>query len=156
MSPCVDCTPTTCLPFFSCQEQHPPRSPQTCGVQPLPSSTPHHSPATRTFSDLLESSFLPRGFSSLNLQSLLHHPAPHLPTLSTFSSTFTSQLEGPVSKGASLGLVTYTPLHISTQWHFQQFHFNNCQSSFLRLPGLPCSRTSPLPPTRCSAPSRHQ
>lgn len=82
LTPCADYTPRMCLPFFSCQEQHPPGA-----LQPLPSPTPHHSPATMTFYHLLESSFLPRGFSSLNLQPSLHHPAPHLPTLSTFPST---------------------------------------------------------------------
>lgn len=80
-----------------------PGSPEPAGSNLFP-PTPHHSPAMMTFSELLESSFLPQGFSSLSfLQASLHHPAPHLPTLSTFSSTFTFQLEGPVSKGASPG-----------------------------------------------------
>lgn len=78
-----------------------PGSPDPVGSNLFP-PTPHRSPATMTSSNFLESSFLPRGFSSLNfLQALLYHPAPYLPTLSTFSSTFMSQLEGPVSKGAS-------------------------------------------------------
>lgn len=97
----TDCTEDVPSPPFMPEAAASLGSSRTGEVQPAASSLfsplPHYHPAMMTFSDPLKSSFLPRGFNSLNfLQSSLHHP-----NLSTSYSTFKSQLECLVSKEAS-------------------------------------------------------